>query len=99
MNNVVCFAPVALATGVGVPTDNREEFQKETLRVRRLVNELPELERHVIACLFLYQPEMSVREVADRLRLTPDGVVRIEEQALAQLRRMYGTTSMFAEAA
>lgn len=99
MNNVICFAPVALATAVGVPTGDRELFHQETLRVRRFVNELPELERHVIACLFLYVPEMSVRQVAERLRLTPEAVVRIEERALEQLRRMYGTTSIFAEAA
>jgi DNA-directed RNA polymerase sigma subunit (sigma70/sigma32) len=100
MDNVVVFSPVALATVVGVPREDGESYWQAALRLREFVNELPSMERQVISWLFgLFGPDVSVREVANRMRLTPEAVVRIEERALDQLRRMCGTTSVFSEAA
>lgn len=103
MSNVVEFHPTALATVVGLPfafgAGERGRWQA-LLRLRRYVCELEPLEESVISQLFgLYGPDRSVREVARRLRMTPEAVVRIEEQALAELRRKCGTKAAFLEAA
>lgn len=100
MKNVVVFSPVALSMVVGMPIEEGESHWQGALRLRRYVNELPRMERHVIASLFgLFGPDVSVREVAHRMRLTPEAVIRIEERGLEHLRRRCGTTSVFAEAA
>lgn len=103
MNNVVEFHPTALATVVGLPfvygAGERGRWQA-MLRLRRYVSELETVEETVIAQLFgLYGPDKSVGEVARQLRMTPEAVVRIEEQALAELRRKCGTKAAFLEAA
>lgn len=103
MTNVVEFHPTALATVVGLPfaygAGERGRWQA-MLRLRRYVRELEPLEESVISQLFgLYGPDKSVREVARRLLMTPDAIVRIEEQALAELRRKCGTKAAFLEAA
>lgn len=103
MSNVVQFHPTALATVVGLPLeygDGASGRWQAMLTLRRYVRELEPLEETVIAQLFgLYGPDKSVREVARKLRLSPEVVVRIEEQALAELRRKCGTKSFFLEAA
>lgn len=100
MKNVVVFSPVALATVVGVPAEEGESYQHAALRLRRYVNDLPRIERQVIVGLFgLFGPDISVREAANRMRMSPEAVARIEERALGRLRHMCGTTSVFAEAA
>lgn len=103
MSNVVEFHPTALATVVGLPfaygAGEGGRWQA-LLRLRRYVRELEPLEESVISQLFgLYGPDKSVREVARRLRTTPEAVVRIEERALAELRRKCGTRAAFLEAA
>jgi hypothetical protein len=103
MNNVVEFHPTALATVVGLPfaygAGERGRWQA-MLRLRRYVGELEPLEETVIVQLFgLYGPDKSIGEVARRLRMTPEAVVRIEEHALEELRRKCGTRQAFLEAA
>lgn len=101
--NVVQFVPTALATVVGLPfheAPGERGSSQAALRLRRYVKELEPLDRAVISQLFgLYGPDKSVGDVARQLRLTPEAVVRIEEQALAQLRRKCGTKPAFLEAA
>jgi len=103
MTNVVEFHPTALATVVGLPfaygAGERGRWQA-MLRRRRYMGELESLEKSVISQLFgLYGPDKSVREVARQLRMTPEAVLRIEERALAELRRKCGTKPAFSEAA
>jgi hypothetical protein len=101
--NVVELHPTALATVVGLPYayDPGEDGRWQAmLRLRRYVSELEPLEQTVISLLFgLYGPDKSVGEVARQLRMTPEGVVRVEERALAELRRKCGTKPAFLEAA
>jgi DNA-directed RNA polymerase specialized sigma subunit len=100
MNNVVVFSPVALTMVLGVSPSDPEVFRRESLRVRRYVNELPKIERRVIVWLFgLFEPEMTAREIAERMRLTPEAILAIEESALGRLREMYGAPSLLERAA
>ena len=61
--------------------------QIEAARIRRLVGALPKLHRLVITWHFgLDGHTLSRREIADRLRLSPAAVRRIEAEALQLLR-------------
>ena len=61
--------------------------QLEAARIRRLVGTLPKLHRLVITWRFgLDGPSLSRRTIADRLRLSPAAVRRIEAEALGHLR-------------
>lgn len=103
MDNVVEFHPTALATVVGLPFEHGTGtggHWQAVLQLRRFVRELAPLDEAVISQLFgLYGPDRSVGDVARRLRVTPEAVVRIEERALAELRRKCGTKQAFLEAA
>lgn len=103
MNNVVQLHPTTLATAVGLPVDrnaNGSGCWQSLLRLRRYVTELETLEQTVISQLFgLYGPDKSVRDVARQLRMTPEAIIRIQERALAELRRLCGTEPAFLEAA
>jgi DNA-directed RNA polymerase sigma subunit (sigma70/sigma32) len=59
----------------------------EAARIRRLVGVLPKLERLVLIWRFgLDGSSLSRRAIAERLRLSPAAVRRIEADALGQLR-------------
>jgi DNA-directed RNA polymerase sigma subunit (sigma70/sigma32) len=61
--------------------------QFEAARIRRLVSTLPKLDRLVVTWHFgLDGHPLSRREIADRLRLSPAAVRRIETEALGHLR-------------
>ena len=59
----------------------------EAVRVRRQVAALPRLHRIVIASRFgIYGPLLTRRQLADRLKLTPSAIRRIEAEGLQLLR-------------
>jgi len=63
--------------------------QIEAARIRRLVSTLPKLHRLIVTWHFgLDGHPLSRREIADRLRLRPAAVRRIEAEALRHLRRL-----------
>jgi DNA-directed RNA polymerase sigma subunit (sigma70/sigma32) len=71
------------------PDDVQERVisEIEAARIRRLVGSLPKLHRLVITWHFgLDGLTLSRREIADRLRVRPAAVHRIEAEALRHLR-------------
>ena len=63
--------------------------QIEAARIRRLVSTLPQLHRLIVTWHFgLDGRTLTRREIAERLRLTPAVVRRIEAEALGHLRRL-----------
>lgn len=105
MNKAVLISIPAGQTYADVPDPDADVFEAavtniEAARVRRLIRQLPEIERRVIRFRYGIQADqLSVREIARRLGTSPKTVTRISDRAMSRLRILSGAGEPAREAA
>lgn len=105
MNKAVLISVPAGQTYADIPDPDADVFEAavtniEAARVRRLVRQLPEIERRVIRWRYGIQSEqLTVREVAHRLGTSPRAITRISDRAISRLRILSGAAQPEREAA
>ncbi|MFN4960446.1 MAG: sigma-70 family RNA polymerase sigma factor, partial [Burkholderiales bacterium] len=77
----------------GADPSQINSFRQISERLAQVIKELPEKERMVVA--LHYQEDLSFREVATVLDLTPGRISQIHTQAMLRIRSVLGTDPSF----
>ena len=76
-----------LADDTGPQTDNVLEKESLSIEIRRTLNCLPERERQILSMFYgIGQPEMTLEEIGNKLKLSRERVRQIKEKTLKKLR-------------